>query len=761
MAASNRDQKTANHMNKNSTASSGFFTTRLLLGLTLSIIGISLGAFLIAAPSQPIKPSPNAAFKPTVIYSNYNGVSPRLRDLPTQMGERNGTWVLDRPRPIRPPGPPAKLPVVDRVQQTAMSALTMPPPLQTFEGMDQADGCGNCIPPDPNGAVGPNHYVQMVNSSYSVYNKTGTRLVGPIHINQLWANLPGQCQVDNDGDPIALYDHLADRWLLSQFAVNGGNGPFAQCVAISTSPDPTGTYYVYEFDQTDFNDYPHFGIWPDAYYMTAHIFGGAANTYLGQGVYAFQRARMLNGQPAALVFFNLGNVDTTFGGQLPSNVDGAPPPAGSPNYFAEVDSQINSPSLGPDAMRIWQFHVDWTTPSNSTFGINGQPNSVLPVAMWTPSQCVYGVGTCVPQLASPYQLDVIGDRLMHRIAYRNFGDHEALVINHSVIADARIGVRWYEVRSPGSSPVIYQQSTFAPIDQLYRWMGSIAMDRLGDIAVGYSTSSPADHPSIAYAGRLATDPLNQLSQGETQMWAGLGSENVAFYVPPEGRWGDYSSLTVDPTDNCTFWYVNEYFAVGAEQDPGAPWKTRIGSFKFPNCAASPVQLTSVVSRKTHGAAGTFEVNLPSSGNPGIECRTGGAGGNHTIVFRFQNTITSVANASVTAGTGSVSSSAIGADPHEYVVNLSGVANAQTITVTLTNVYDSAGNSSPSVSVQAGFLIGDVNANRTVNAADIASVKSQTGNPVTAANFRDDVTADGSLNATDISLTKSRSGTGLP
>lgn len=233
-------------MNKNSTASSGFFTTRLLLGLTLSIIGISLGAFLIAAPNQPTKPSPNTAFKPTVIYSNYNGVSPRLRDLPTQMGERNGTWVLDRPRPIRPPGPPAKLPVVDRVQQTAMSALTMPPPLQTFEGMDQADGCGNCIPPDPNGAVGPNHYVQMVNSSYSVYNKTGTRLVGPIHINQLWANLPGRCQVDNDGDPIALYDHLADRWLLSQFAVNGGNGPFAQCVAISTSPDPTGTYYVYE-----------------------------------------------------------------------------------------------------------------------------------------------------------------------------------------------------------------------------------------------------------------------------------------------------------------------------------------------------------------------------------------------------------------------------------------------------------------------------------------------------------------------------------
>ncbi len=245
------------------------------------------------------------------------------------------------------------------------------------------------------------------------------------------------------------------------------------------------------------------------------------------------------------------------------------------------------------------------------------------------------------------------------------------------------------------------------------------------------------------------------------MWAGLGSENVAFFVPPEGRWGDYSSLTVDPADDCTFWYVNEYFAMGAEQDPGAPWKTRIGSFKFPNCVASPVQPTSAASRKTHGAAGTFDVDLPLTGAPGIECRTGGAGGNHTIVFRFQDAITSVANASLTASTGSVSSSAIGADPHEYIVNLSGVANAQTGTVTLTNVYDSAGNSSQAVSVQVGFLMGDVNGNRVVNASDIGVVKSQSGNAVTAANFRDDVTVDGSLNATDISLTKSRSGTGLP
>ena len=174
---------------------------------------------------------------------------------------------------------------------------------------------------------------------------------------------------------------------------------------------------------------------------------------------------------------------------------------------------------------------------------------------------------------------------MFRLAYRNFGDHESLLINHSVLADARIGVRWYEVRGLSATPTIYQQSTFAPTDSVWRWMGSAAMDHSGDIAIGYSTSSPASFPSLAFAGRLASDPLGQLS-GESQLFAGTGSENVAFYVPPVGRWGDYSALTVDPTDDCTFWYVNEYFNDFPTPDPGAPWRTRIGSFRFPQCISS-------------------------------------------------------------------------------------------------------------------------------------------------------------------------------
>jgi hypothetical protein len=742
---------------------SAFFNTRVLLSFCLCAAGTLLAMLSFAAPGahQPAKAT--AGFKPVVRYSLLNGVSPKLRDLPVIRSDTNGNWEANPLRQIHPLHAPPELPVYDPVQQTIMGALAMPAPLLTFEGMNQAEGCGGCIPPDPNGAVGPSHYVEMVNSSYSVYDKTGTRLVGPVHINQLWVDLPGQCNTDNDGDPIVIYDHLADRFVLTQFAVNGGNGPFAQCIAVSTSPDPTGSYYVYEFDQPVFNDYPHFGVWPDAYYMTVNQFGGTGTTFSGAGAYAYERDKILHGQPARVVFFDLGPVNSSFFGMLPSHLDGQPPPVGSPNYFAEVDSQINSPSLGADALRIWKFHVDWSNTANSTFGLSGQPNSVVPVATWTPAQCIQGQGTCVPQLGSPYQVDAIGDRLMFRAAYRNFGDHEALVINHSAVADARIGVRWYEVRSPGSTPVIYQQSTFAPVDTLYRWMGSIAMDHFGDIALAYSTSSSASFPSLAYAGRLAGDPINQLAQGETQMFAGAGSENVAFYVPPLGRWGDYTDLTVDPTDGCTFWYVNEYFGSEGTTDPGAPWRTRIGSFKFSTCVATPLQLVSVVSRKTHGNAGTFDVNLPLNGS-GVECRSGGSNGNFTLVFTFANVLQNVADATVSSGAGSVTGSAIGGDPHQYIVNLTGVANAQVTTVKLTNLYDSAGNSTSALSVSMGVLLGDVDASRRVDSGDVFLARQQTLQPLPPAgngDFRRDIDVSGRIDSGDVFIARQQTTTTLP
>jgi hypothetical protein len=742
---------------------SAFLNLRVLFAFLLCSAGAALALLSFAASPGGHVTKGSRTFQPVVRNSLLNGVSPKLSELPVIKTPANGFFEAEPVRPIHAPHAPPQLPVYDPVQQTIMAATAMPSPLLTFEGMNQADGCGGCIPPDPNGAVGPNHYVEMVNSSYSVYNKTGTRLVGPVHINQLWSQLPGRCQVDNDGDPIVVYDHLADRFVLSQFAVNGGNGPFAQCIAVSTSPDPTGSYYVYEFDQDVFNDYPHLGVWPDAYYMTTNNFGGTGGTFSGAGVHAFERDKMLHGQPAREVYFDEGLVDTSFGGMLPSHLDGQPPPVGSPNYFAEVDSQVNTPALGADALRLWKFHVDWTNPASSTFGLSGQPNSIVPVATWTPAQCIQGQGTCIPQEGSPYQVDVIGDRLMFRMAYRNFGDHEALVLNHSVVADARIGVRWYEVRSPGSSPAIFQQSTYAPVDTLYRWMGSIAMDHFGDIALAYSTSSPASFPSLAYSGRLAGDPLNQLSQGETQMFAGAGPENVAFFVPPTGRWGDYTDLTVDPTDGCTFWYVNEYFASLTDQGanaPGAPWQTRIGSFKFPTCVNTPVQLISVASRKTHGNAGTFDINLPLDGS-GVECRSGGPNGNFTLVFTFANVLRNVADATVSNGAGSVSSSAIGNDPHQYIVNLTGVANAQVTTIKLTNLYDSAGNSTSVVTAAIGALLGDVNQDRFVLSGDYTATRQNSGSEVNINTFKFDINEDGFILSGDYTTARQQSGTQLP
>jgi hypothetical protein len=734
-------------MQKNPSSKSGFFNPRVFVAFILCTGGVLLAMLGFGAPTASRKDAKQSAtFKPVIINSFSHGISPSIRDLPlVTHTTKPTTYEVHQVRPIRPPLPQPKLPVVDPVHQKTAIAAPMPTPIQTFEGINQAGGCGNCIPPDPNGAVGPNHYVEMVNSSYAVYSKTGTLQAGPVDINALWANLPGECQNQNDGDPVVVYDHFADRWVLSQFSVSGQT--YDECVAVSKTPDPTGAFYVYDFvlSSTVFHDYPKLAVWPDAYYMTTNEFPPNAQLSEGVGAFALEREKMLLGQPARLVFFDLGVINTMFAGALPSDADGALPPLGSPNYFVEVDSKAFIPPN--DAMRIWKFHVDWSNPVNSTFGNNGQPNSVINVADFTPAICLFNAGTCVPQLGSPYQLDALGDRIMFRLAYRNFGDHEAFVAQHTVVADARTGIRWYEVRRPGNSPFIFQTGTFAPVDTLYRWMGSMAMDRVGNIAVGYSTSSAASFPSIAYAGRLVADSLGQLAQSETQMFAGQGAENVGFYVPPSGRWGDYTDLTIDPTDDCTFWYVNEYFGAEGTTDPGAPWRTRIGSFKFANCVP-PATLLSVVSRKNHNP-GVFEVNLPLAGSPGIECRTGGAGGNHDVVFKFGAPVTFTGTATC-AGNPATTSTA----GSEVTVHCTGISKAQTVPVALNTT---AGN----FTVIMGVLLGDVNANHIVNSSDISQTKTKSGQAVSQSNFREDVTVNSVINSSDISTVKSMSGIAIP
>lgn len=432
------------------------------------------------------------------------------------------------------------------------------------------------VPPDTQGDVGPKHYIQVVNVAFQIFNKQGTSLAGPTNINQLWAaqNFGGPCQNTNDGDPIVNYDHLADRWLITQFTLSTS---FNQCIAISRGPNPvTDGWYLYQFQLPATNDYPKIGVWPDAYYM------GSQRGFPGGGldVYAFDRANMLNGNPATFVTFFI-NPPSTF--LLPSDLDGPPPPLGTPNTFIrQVDGAIHG---GNDRLETFDFSVNWQDPTASTFT---GPNVLTPVAF--SAECAGGGGLfqqCVDQPNTAQQLESLAAWMMWRAQYRTFGTHETLVTNHTIDVDGNdhAGIRWYELRRTGGGDwTIFQQGTYSPdagnpglADDPHRFMGSIAMDKAGNMALGFSASSNTVLPSIRYVGRLAaTDPLGLMPQGappdgDFTLFAGTGSQTFS------GRWGDYSSMNMDPVDNCTFWYTNEFV------DANGLWRTRIGAFRFDTC----------------------------------------------------------------------------------------------------------------------------------------------------------------------------------
>ena len=552
------------------------------------------------APSSLVSGAQSTSFGPNVSTGIYQGVSPAVSSLPV-LPVKPPTSITPRDiEALKPVGSASN--VKDPVVQSKTGSGPISGPIQNFDGAclpfvppcEQPSGC-SCLPPDTNGEVGATQYVQMVNTDFTVFSKTGAVLRGATLVNQLWANTDGECKTHNDGDPVVVYDQLAKRWLLSQFIVAGADEQYGECIAVSTTSDATGSYYLYEFRFGDispatFHDYPKLGVWPDGYYMSSNEFPDGQLTSSGAGAFAFERSKMLVGQPARVIYFDEAPHNPPGGqyiGQLPGDLDGATlPKAGTPNVFAEVDDPTSIPPTPPDTgfkMRIWKFHVDWANPSNSTFGNNGAPSYELAVQPFARPQCVYGYGpNCVPQKGGAQDLDTLGDRLMFRLAYRSFGSYDSFVLNHSVTTpDGRVGLRWYEVRKPsGGSPSIYQQGTYAPTDgttnPLWRWMGSVAQDRKGDIAVGYSASGPNDYPSVRYTGRNAGDPLGQMTQAEQVAYTGTGPQTEV-----EGRWGDYSDLTVDPVDDCTFWYTQEYLAddvvvIGT-------WRTRVVSFKFPGC----------------------------------------------------------------------------------------------------------------------------------------------------------------------------------
>ena len=445
----------------------------------------------------------------------------------------------------------------------------------SFEGVGNVNGVA---PPDTNGDVGPNHYVQTVNLAMAVWDKSGNQLMAPTNTNALWAGFGGRCEFQNDGDPIVLYDSAADRWLISQFAV-GGSTDNRECIAISTTGDPTGSYYLYDFDYgPKFNDYPKLGVWTDGYYMGVNQF---SPSFTGGGVVAYDRDAMLVGAPATQIKFDMeGNNPEVFT-PMPLDIDGfLPPPAGANQYFIWASAESGE----FDRLHVWELVPNWDDPAASTFS----PVTVINVSP-------YGASGGVTQ-PNGSALDTIAVRSMFRAAYRNLDGQGKIVFTHNVQAPAGAGeaaLRWYEidVDQLAGTATVAQEGTFAP-DTNSRWMGSGAMDINGNLAFGYSLASPDVNPSIYAATRLATDPANTLTD-EFMLLEGGGSQSGT------SRWGDYSSMSVDPTDECTFWFTTEYYK--AEDNNTVAWSTWISSFRIPTCSAGPRgEITGVVTDSATG-----------------------------------------------------------------------------------------------------------------------------------------------------------------
>ena len=456
-------------------------------------------------------------------------------------------------------------------------------PIVNIDGIGNIDGY---MPPDTQGDVGLNQYVQVVNSRWAVYPKTGspTPIYGPAQLSVIWTALGSPWAGRNDGDPIVLYDQQADRWMISQFALPSSSQQ-AVLVAISTTNDPAGTWYRYVYNfGTIMPDYPKFGVWWDGYYMSVNQFTGAS----GAAACVWQRSKMLSGDPTAGFIYK--NCSSAGGIMLPSDWDGPTAPAGEPNYFTFFTGS---------QLKVWSFITDWTTWTNSTI----TETSNLTPAAFSSYFCSASRGRCIPQPGTSLMLESMSDRLMFRLQYRNFGSYQSMVTCHTVnVGSGVAGIRWYELRRPGSGAwTIYQQGTYSP-DASCRWMGSAAMNAQGDIAIGYSVSdATTTYPSIRYTGRRAADPPGQMTIAEQTAMTGTASQQYSTY----GRWGDYSMMSVDPSDDNTFYYTTEYYVTWAST---WPWHTRIASFKFSN---NPAIITTAATGVTATAAtlnGTINPN---------------------------------------------------------------------------------------------------------------------------------------------------------
>jgi len=418
---------------------------------------------------------------------------------------------------------------------------------ENFSGIFNTYGVA---PPDTDGDVGHDHYFQMVNQGFAIWDKSGNLLYGPVDNITLWDGFEGPWSSTNDGDPIVVYDEYANRWIATQFALPNSPGElYYELVAVSQTSDPLGAWNRYAFEFVNMPDYPKFGVWPDGYYFSTHQF--ANGSWNGGGMSICDREAMIAGDPdAEMIYFGMG--DSSYG-LLPADADGAlPPPEGSPSYILDIGSNV---------LKLWQVEIDWENTSNSV--ISPLPN--LATAPFTTD------GISIKQPGGTQNLDAMTGMTMYRLQYRNFDEYQVMMTNHTIHAGGgRAGIRWYELRNYGSGWDIYQQGTYAPQDGENRWMGSIAMNQNGDIGLGYSVSSISTFPSIRVAGQSSGAPLGLgvFDIDETSILEGSASQSGV------SRWGDYSAMAVDPSDENTFWFTTEY------SNGSWSWRTQIASIGF-------------------------------------------------------------------------------------------------------------------------------------------------------------------------------------
>lgn len=542
------------------------------------------GSLPVVDQGSPHTPRPVALIGPAI------WVGDLRRGMMDRQDESQAGLQVSLPQPLKyVPGQEPKGRVapllgawLDPLAQTTLAPgyilSPMPVPLRNFTGISYASG-GSGWPPDPVGDVGPSHYLQAVNTSLGIYAKdTGQELYLQTFNTFFTGPLDTPCDTHNRGDPVVVYDPIVGRWLVADFAWGLGHdntGPFYQCLAVSQGPDPLldGWYFYALRADTEamlgyLNDYPKVGVWSDGWYMTANMFKLTTPTAFAVRVWALDRQALIQGAPGTAISFDLCQ-GASCDSLLPANLRGDLPPSGSPAYFLSA--------LPPDTLRLWCLFVDWDTPSNSTLrepvSIQVAPFVIAPsVLQWDDPAVAVSVT----------QLDSLSFRLMMQLQYRNVEGQESLWATHTVAHDQGAAVRWYEIRDPSGAPQLFQQGTYAP-DRHSRWMPSLAVDQDGNMAIGYSVSSDQMYPAIRYAGRLNGEVPGVLTQAETSLLEGAAAQ--LYYT----RWGDYTSMTIDPLDDCTFWYTNEYYAA-----MGINWQTRIGAFKYPTCGQEKGLLTGMV-----------------------------------------------------------------------------------------------------------------------------------------------------------------------